>query len=299
MEPDNTAVATHLGQKSEYKDQYDPSLLVREPRASNREHLNISDDDPPFVGADVWNAYECSALTDSSMPVNSVAKIVYPATNKWIVESKSLKLYLNSFNMTKLGEDAITVLDQMEGMIAKDLSALLETNVEVRLFEAIHDTHDRPSQYFKDKYVTLEHQFHVPCEHFVETPSLLDSEPVLYRNVTTCHYHSALLKSNCRVTHQPDWGDVFITMEGLNMPNPQQLLKYIISFRGENHFHEEICETMYKRLKDQFSLNELAVTCLYVRRGGIDINPVRASHEHLLNKALIDPDRRVLKTMRQ
>ena len=110
---------------------------------------------------------------------------------------------------------------------------------------------------------------------------------------------SKLLKSNCRVTSQPDWGDVYIYLKGKQLPTHESMLKYIISFRDECHFHEEICETIYKRLWDTFSHEELSVTCLYVRRGGWDINPQRCSHEHLIQDKLWDSTIPWSKTGRQ
>ena len=103
---DNSNVSKLLGKTVDYPDQYDPSILVKEPRQSNRVHLNLDDDNLPFCGFDIWNAYEVSCLTDRGKPVTGIAKIVYPCDNKYIVESKSLKLYFNSFNMTKLGDNS-------------------------------------------------------------------------------------------------------------------------------------------------------------------------------------------------
>ena len=100
---DNSRISKHLGQTSQYKSQYDAKLLVKEPRSNNREYLDIFDDNLPFVGSDTWNAYECSFLLNSGKPVTGVVKINYPCDSKYIVESKSIKLYLNSYNMTKLG----------------------------------------------------------------------------------------------------------------------------------------------------------------------------------------------------
>jgi 7-cyano-7-deazaguanine reductase len=111
--------------------------------------------------------------------------------------------------------------------------------------------------------------------------------------------HSALLKSNCRVTSQPDWGDIYIYIKSQLPVHAESMLKYIVSFRDECHFHEEICETVFKRLSVIFNPLELCVTCLYARRGGIDINPVRASHEHLISKVLIDPTVLHAKTLKQ
>ena len=122
---------------------------------------------------------------------------------------------------------------------------------------------------------------------------MIDSE------IEEVYYHSALLKSNCRVTSQPDWGDVYIHMVGKKTVDPISLLQYIVSFRDECHFHEEICETIYKRLWDLVKPDDLVVRCLYARRGGIDINPERASDEGLLHHNLSDQTVPHIKTPKQ
>jgi len=129
-----------------------------------------------------------------------------------------------------------------------------------------------------------------------ETPDLLR---VIDSEIEEVYYHSALLKSNCRVTSQPDWGDVYIYMKGKQTVDPISLLEYIVSFRDECHFHEEICETIYKRLWDAVKPSELCVRCLYARRGGIDINPERASDEKLLHYTLSDQTVPHIKTPKQ
>jgi len=287
---DNKNISKHLGKVSKYKSTYDPSLLVREPRSSNRLHLNIKDDDLPFIGYDTWNAYEVSALVDSGLPVAGVAKIVYPASSKYIVESKSIKLYFNSFNMTKIGVNSKVVLDKIAIIAAEDLSNLLETDVRVYVHsnaEVLRKEKTAYTEWNHKSYSTLEDEYNVKgvtFETYKETPELLE---VVDSVNDTVHYHSALLKSNCRVTSQPDWGDVYITItkKGKTI-DPISLLKYIISFRDECHFHEEICETIYKRIYDKLAPDELAVRCLYARRGGIDINPERANSERLLQTNL-------------
>lgn len=306
---DNSNISKHLGQSSQYKSTYDPSLLVREPRQSNRTHLGIKDDSVPFVGNDTWNAYEISALTNFGLPVTGIAKIVYSCSNKYIVESKSIKLYFNSFNMTKLGSDAKHVREAIEKQSSEDLSKLLETEVRVKVFsnETILsnpvDTSDEwghdISLYEEKSFITLEEVYPVDGVKFSvysETPKLLK---VINSETDAVYYHSALLKSNCRVTSQPDWGDVYIYMKGKKTVDPISLLKYIVSFRDECHFHEEICETIYKRLLDQVQPDELCVRCLYARRGGIDINPERASSAHLLHYSLSDPHIPFAKTPKQ
>ena len=306
---DNSNISKHLGQTSQYKSTYDPSLLVREPRQSNRTHLDIQDDNPPFVGNDTWNAYEVSGLTDYGMPVTGIAKIVYPCSNKYIVESKSIKLYFNSFNMTKLGDDANTVREAISKHAAEDLSKLLETDVQVKVFSndvILANVSDAYKEWGHDitnhknkAFITLEEVYPVDGVEFSvynETPDLLE---VLDSEIDEVYYHSALLKSNCRVTSQPDWGDVYIYMKGSKTVDPISLLKYIVSFRDECHFHEEICETIYKRLYDLVKPDKLSVKCLYARRGGIDINPERASSEELLHNTLSDPNIPFAKTPKQ
>lgn len=299
---DNSNVSKVLGQTVDYPDQYDPSILVREPRQSNRKHLDLDDNNLPFCGYDVWNAYEVSCLTERGFPVTGVAKILYPCDNKYIVESKSLKLYLNSFNMTRLGNTSDEARDIIKDRVESDLSDLLGTNVVVTIFSPndINDTSATP--YFKG-YSTLENIAGADDLYFAkytETPQLLERSHITIRDyLVRQDYHSSLLKSNCRVTNQPDWGDVYISMKGKKIVKPQHLLEYVVSFRDENHFHEEICETIYKRLWDIFNPVSLAVTCLYARRGGIDINPTRVSNVDLLTDSLIDPETPFCKTPRQ
>jgi len=307
---DNKNVSKHLGQTSEYKTTYDPSLLVREPRQSNRTHLGIKDNDLPFHGNDTWNAYEISALTNNGLPVVGIAKIVYPCDSEYIVESKSIKLYFNSFNMTKLGDTAEDVLDEIGKIAASDLSELLETKVlvrvhsnaralgEINIFTAkeewMHSENCTPN------YITLEDEYPVEDIKFfvyTETPELL--EEIEDAPSEEVYYHSALLKSNCRVTSQPDWGDVYIYIKGKNTIDPISLLQYIVSFRDECHFHEEICEAIYKRIMDTIGPDELSVRCLYARRGGIDINPERASHTKLLHHTLSEVGVPHIKTPKQ
>jgi 7-cyano-7-deazaguanine reductase len=288
---DNSNISVHLGSISEYKSQYDASLLVREPRSNNRKHLNIQDDALPFYGNDTWNAYEVSALTNSGVPVVGIGKIVYPCSSKYIVESKSIKLYFNSFNMTKLGATEGEVRQKIAELAEKDLSELLETEVQVAIHSntnVIAEQSNVYDEYFDENTVTLEDECNPgDVTVYQETPELLEvhniDEPTAFK------YHSALLKSNCRVTSQPDWGDVFIYYKGKKTVTPESLLRYIISFRDECHFHEEICETIYKRLSDALAPEELNVFCLYARRGGIDINPERVSCETLLHGALSNP----------
>ena len=299
---DNKNISKHLGQSSQYKAEYDASLLVREPRSSNRKHLGIKAKSLPFIGCDVWNGYEVSALTNNGVPVCGVAKVVYPSDSKYIVESKSMKLYWNTFNMTKMGDTFDKVIKNLEDTASKDLSKYLQTDVRVTVFPT-SDTFSNDNPFTDKNYKRLENTDEIDAESYYvdvysETASLLETK---HLNSTNKPYKvmSSLLKSNCRVTSQPDWGDVFISLEGTNHPSDKELLKYIISFRDECHFHEEICETIFTRLNNTFEPRSLMVACLYVRRGGWDINPIRTTHEYLIDEFFWDHKVPWIKTLRQ
>jgi 7-cyano-7-deazaguanine reductase len=283
---DNSNISVHLGQTSQYKSTYDPTLLVREPRQNNRTYLGIKDDDLPFVGSDTWNAYECSFLLDSGLPVTGVLKIVYPCSSKYIVESKSIKLYLNSFNMQKSGKTRHTAISSFEHKVSVDLSELLETDVNVKFLMAGEccEMNGPTDEWGLETFVCLEDIVgNIPdVDVYEESPDLLEGE-ILDETIEQW-YRSELLKSNCRVTSQPDWGDVFIYYKGKCKIDEEALLRYIVSFRDECHFHEEICECIYQRLWDTFEPEELSVMCLYARRGGIDINPIRCSSQEVYDE---------------
>lgn len=256
-------------------DTIDASLLVPIPRVLNRTHYGIENKKPGSVGKDIWNAYEVSALLDNGFPVNFYVRIVYDSTSEFIVESKSLKLYLNSFNMHRFSCIHESFAAKMiETTIKTDLTTLLGVTPEIGVFGATDNIDTVSLQNFP----ILERSF--DSSQFIfdevrENPSLLK----VANGCDTLIVRTALLRSNCRVTNQPDWGDVYIVMKGGQTPTLSSLAQYIVSMRKENHFHEEICECIYKRLYDKFSPTNMLVSCLYTRRGGIDINPVRYSSE--------------------
>jgi 7-cyano-7-deazaguanine reductase len=264
-------------------DSIDGSLLVAIPRKINREAYDIDDENPPFIGFDSWNCYEVSFMLDNGYPVNCVAKIVLPATSKYIVESKSLKLFLNSFNMHKLGSDIDTAILNAQYTIEQHLSKALELKfVPVSLFT---DSLYNPSPVPMLGFTPIESLINVELiefNSFNEDKDIL--KPMKVSMGLPMQVRTNVLRSNCRVTNQPDWGDVYVHMRGFEVPTHESLLQYIVSMRKENHFHEEICEMIYKRLWSQFDPVELLVGCLYTRRGGIDINPIRASDYPLIDK---------------
>ena len=292
----------HLGQVggAGYSDTYDPSLLVEIPRYLNREAYGIDDNNLPFVGGDVWNAYEVSAITTKGLPVVGMLKIWYPADSKLHVESKSIKLYLNSFNMTQLGETDHECIKLLKERVKKDLSDLLQTKVQVEMFTSEHS----PSYAFKG-YAPLDALVDLNKIEFTSYHSdatQLQAEEVSEDfEIGEIKIQSNLLRSNCRVTNQPDWGDVFIHIKPTAgvVPDLESLAKYIVSHRQVSHFHEEICEMIYMHLKEAYSPAELMVACLYTRRGGLDINPIRASHKKLIPGFFTDITCRMAKTLRQ
>ena len=292
----------HLGQVggAGYSDTYDPSLLVEIPRYLNREAYGIDDNDLPFVGGDVWNAYEVSAITTKGLPVVGMLKIWYPADSKLHVESKSIKLYLNSFNMTQLGETDHECIKLLKERVKKDLSNLLQTKVQVEMFTSEHS----PSYAFKG-YAPLDALVDLNKIEFTSYHSdatQLQAEEVSEDfEIGEIKIQSNLLRSNCRVTNQPDWGDVFIHIKPTAgvVPDLESLAKYIVSHRQVSHFHEEICEMIYMHLKEAYNPAELMVACLYTRRGGLDINPIRASHKKLIPGFFTDITCRMAKTLRQ
>ena len=291
---------TILGKTASTPEHYDAQLLFRIPRSENREQYGISDANLPFVGFDVWNCYELSFLTDNGLPVSRVMKLIYPADSRYLVESKSLKLYLNAFNMDSFGQTIAQAEKKVAEIITKDLSALLEIEVHVTLFGVegpVQQAFPMLQKRHLSDLVPAEMQESIRFERFTESPELLRSiETDTSHSYAFC---SDLLRSNCRVTNQPDWGDLFVEMTTKHEIELGSVMEYLVSFRKENHFHEEVVEMIYKRFSDIFNPEKLMVAAMYTRRGGIDINPIRASHLELLDTVLLSPEVRVDKTLRQ
>jgi len=284
----------HLGKVGGdgYSDQYNAELLVKIPRVLNREGYGLTGDE--FTGVDVWNAYEVSAITSKGQPVAGMLKIVCPSDSEFHVESKSIKLYLNSFNMTKIGDNAPDCISGIEARVKRDLDELLETNTTVSFYASDFETEPLS---FSDDFEELADIVDLDQIDFTSFKS--DASQLEEREATECKYRSNLLRSNCRVTNQPDWGDVFIYMKGDSVPSPDSLAKYIVSHRTVSHFHEEICEMIYAHLTERFQPEQLMVACLYTRRGGIDINPIRATHSMLVPEFFTKPQYTIRKTLRQ
>jgi 7-cyano-7-deazaguanine reductase len=214
--------------------------------------------------------------------------------------------------MEKMGPNFRQAINKFTETVSADLSELLMAGVKVGFIPSVvYDTSYMSAHeiYNKSQYRSLEHVISEKelmgnvFDTYTETLSLLDSDRnIKHDDYTPQYFHSALLKSNCRVTSQPDWGDVYIYINSQTVIDEVALLKYIVSLRDECHFHEEIAECIYKRLYDKFTPNELFVKCLYARRGGIDINPIRASSVDLLYRLctnLADVNSPHIKTSKQ
>lgn len=282
-----------------YSSQYDPTLLVRIPRSLNREIYNIDEKNLPFVGMDVWNGYEVTALTEKGLPVTGVMKILIPADSEYHPESKSIKMYINSFAMTKMGGSEEECITMIENTVREDLSKLLECKVGVKIFTG--DASETPAKnWFDDNTYNLDKIYGVDDIEFTDynmNPDLLEE----------CSFLGICVKSNklrsaCRVTHQPDHGTVYVRMESdspRRCPTDESLLKFIVSFRNEYHFHEEICEAIFTALNNKFHPDKLVVACNYTRRGGWDINPVRSTDWELIPYEWTAADVMLRKTIKQ
>ena len=284
-----------LGQQVAYPTDYCPSILVPVPRSLNREMYDIRQPEELFCGYDTWHAYEAGFITRKGLPVCGVLKIVYPSTSKKLVESKSLKLYLNSFNMARLGENVSEGIRLFTQTVQSDLQELLNTSVQVCFHEKLPDR--IPFDF--EGYTLLEE---IPLNQETEFTEYNEAPALLRQTIQPggeIKVYSNLLRSNCKITKQPDGGTLYVWIKAQQLPSPVSLLKYIVSLRNENHFHEEICEMTYKRLWDLFHPEILSVSCLYTRRGGIDICPSRANRKEYLPSYLHTPEILTRRNLRQ
>jgi 7-cyano-7-deazaguanine reductase len=266
---------SQLGKASTYVDQYTPSLLYPLPRSTQRQTIGVGDR-PVFVGADLWTAYELSWLNLRGKPQVAMARLVVPCESTHLVESKSLKLYLNSFNNTHFA-DAAAVRERLE----RDLSASVWNGGAVRASVGVVLV--LPEQFDKEPIQELDglslDRLDIDCDRYQPDPDLLRCAD--HENPVTETLTSNLLKSNCLVTGQPDWGSVRISYSG---PQIEQggLLQYLVSFRNHNEFHEHCVERIFMDLWTHCKPSRLSVYARYTRRGGVDINPWRSSHPGVL-----------------
>lgn len=262
---------SELGKSSAYVDQYDASLLFPIPRLAKREEIGVGAA-PPFFGADLWTAFELSWLNLRGKPQVALAHFTVPCETPNIVESKSFKLYLNSFNNSRFA-DAAAVQARLRADISEAAwrGAPHAATVGVRLL--LPELFDREPVHELDG-LSLD-RLEVECSRYTPAPDLLSAvfdEPPVTEVLT-----SNLLKSNCLVTGQPDWGSVRISYSGPQI-NQEGLLQYIVSFRNHNEFHEQCVERIFMDVWTRCKPVKLTVYARYTRRGGLDINPFRTSH---------------------
>ncbi len=254
-----------LGQVAAYADRYAPDLLYPIPRKDSRESLGISGD-LPFHGADRWNAYEISWLNPRGKPEIAVGEIEFPVTSTNLVESKSLKLYLNSLNGMPY-----TSLEEVQDLIRKDLENASGGPVSVRLRPAADPGLPLPAPLPGRCLDGLD----VDIEDYIVNPALLEGSTDAGDPVEET-VHSHLLRTNCPVTGQPDWASVLIAYRGPRIDD-HALLKYLVSFRNHNDYHEQCVERIFMDLLTHCRPGALTVQACYTRRGGLDINPFRSN----------------------
>jgi 7-cyano-7-deazaguanine reductase len=267
----NSADQSQLGKPTPYADRYDPSLLFPVSRLPKRAELGLHGS-PPFFGADLWTAFELSWLTPRGKPQVAIAHVTVPCETPNIVESKSFKLYLNSFTNTAFASPD-EVRDQIRADVSEAVWRGAPTQSSVGLRILLPEQFDREPVHELDG-LSLD-RLDIECSRYTPAPELLTAafseQPV--DEVLT----SNLLKSNCLVTGQPDWGSVQIRYSGPQI-DQGSLLQYLVSFRNHNEFHEQCVERIFMDLWRRCKPVKLVVYARYTRRGGLDINPFRTSH---------------------
>ena len=266
---DKSLNALKLGQQTKYAEKYDRTLLQPVPRRLNRDQLNITATQPFTIGADIWTAYEISWLNPKGVPQVAIADVSIDFRSENLIESKSFKLYLNSFNQTTFTDFA-----DVQQTLQRDLQDCAQGEVNVRL-NSLADYTAQPIVALSGNCIDAQdievrdYAFNAALLNHCTGDHLVDETLV-----------SHLLKSNCLITQQPDWGSLQIHYVGKQI-NREQLLRYIISFRQHNEFHEQCVERIFCDLMQYAKPEKLTVYARYTRRGGLDINPYRSNFEPL------------------
>ena len=266
---DNSLKSLKLGQKTEYASQYDRTLLQPVPRALNRDGLGITQNQPFTIGADIWTAYEISWLNEKGLPQVAIADIYLNYQSQNLIESKSFKLYLNSFNQSKFAD-----FNAVQQTMQRDLSECAQGDVTVRLNPvAVYDSqkidHLQGDCIDEQNIEITSYEFNADWLKDCVSDEIVEEKLV-----------SHLLKSNCLITNQPDWGTLHIHYVG-NKIDHEKLLRYVVSFRQHNEFHEQCVERIFCDLIHYAKPEKLTVYARYTRRGGLDINPFRSNFENL------------------
>ena len=266
---DNSLKSLKLGQKTEYASQYDHTLLQPVPRALNRDGLGITQNQPFTIGADIWTAYEISWLNEKGLPQVAIADIYLDYQSQNLIESKSFKLYLNSFNQSKFAD-----FNVVQQTMQRDLSECAQGDVKVRLnpvtvYDSQKIDHLQGDCIDEQDIEITSYEFNADWLKDCVSDEIVEEKLV-----------SHLLKSNCLITNQPDWGTLHIHYVGKKIDH-EKLLRYVVSFRQHNEFHEQCVERIFCDLMHYAKPEKLTVYARYTRRGGLDINPFRSNFENL------------------
>ncbi|MDD2173292.1 NADPH-dependent 7-cyano-7-deazaguanine reductase QueF [Glaesserella parasuis] len=256
-----------LGKKTEYKSTYDPSLLQAVPRYLNRESLGIVKQQPFTVGADIWTLYELSWLNQNGVPQVAIADVIIDSSSSNIIESKSFKLYLNSFNQMRFPSR-----EDVQRRIQSDLSKCAQGDVTVQIYK-LSDFAMRSISEFNGECIDNQN---ICINRYDFTRESLQG--IANGEIVEERLVSHLLKSNCLITSQPDWGSIQICYVGRQLDR-EKLLRYLVSFREHNEFHEQCVERIFCDLMEFAQPQKLTVYARYTRRGGLDINPFRSNFE--------------------
>jgi len=254
-----------LGKTTDYRDQYDARLLQGVPRSLNREPLGLNADNLPFQGADIWTLYELSWLNANGLPQVAIGHVSLDHATVNLVESKSFKLYLNSFNQTRFAS-----WDEVQQTLERDLRACAQGNVTVALYR-LDEIEGQPIAHFHGKCIDDQD---ISIDNYTFDAELL--KDAASGKIVEETLVSHLLKSNCLITHQPDWGSVQIQYRGAKIDR-EKLLRYLVSFRHHNEFHEQCVERIFSDIQRFCQPESLSVYARYTRRGGLDINPWRTN----------------------
>ena len=258
-----------LGKTTDYRDTYDASLLQGVPRSLNRDPLGLHADNLPFHGGDIWTLYELSWLNANGLPQVAVGHVELAHTSLNLVESKSFKLYLNSFNQTRFNDQ-----EAVRDTLIRDLSACAQGQVSVTLYR-LDELEGQPIAHFHGTCIDNQD---ISIDNYQFSADYLQnatSDRVVEETLV-----SHLLKSNCLITHQPDWGSVQIQYRGPKISR-ERLLRYLVSFRHHNEFHEQCVERIFNDIQRFCQPETLSVYARYTRRGGLDINPWRTNTDWL------------------
>ena len=253
-----------LGKKVDYQDQYDNSLLFPIARQQKRDEIGVAANALPFAGVDLWTGFELSWLNARGKPQVAIATFRIPASSPNLIESKSFKLYLNSYNQTRIAS-----WEQVQAQLAMDLSNAAGGKVEVSLLSPADFGHEQISELSGESIDELD----IAIDSYAPCPQALQADAANVVSETLC---SQLLKSNCLVTGQPDWGSVQISYTGPRIDR-EALLRYLIGFRQHNEFHEQCVERIFTDVLKACAPQRLTVYARYTRRGGLDINPWRTN----------------------